>query len=42
MDVMQVQRVLEKNKELELVVSFSSWEEKKLTNRVGGCDVVVE
>jgi hypothetical protein len=41
LDVMQVQRVLEKNAELELVVSFphtSTPESRKLMKRDGGCD----
>jgi hypothetical protein len=41
LDVMQVQRVLEKNSELELVVSSPThpiiWR-RKLTIRDGGCD----
>jgi hypothetical protein len=40
LDVMQVQRVLEKNKELELVVSSLPLvpRDEKLMNRGGGCD----
>jgi hypothetical protein len=40
LDVMQVQRVLEKNAELELVVSSSSLavRRRKLMKRDGGCN----